>query len=277
MNKLITSSIALITLISPVCGASPREDLQQFRLYFQNRFPSLSLNAFSNGVYAINADARTAWQDIEEFPLYDEAITKGQLLFETPFQNGGKYSDCFEKEGLAIAHKYPYWDNQAEQVTTLPLAINNCRTKNGEPALSYQRGEMAYLLSYMAYTSRGQKIAIKVPPKEEKALQAYYKGKAFYYNRRGQLNFSCASCHTQNSGLRIRSETISPSLGHTTGWPVYRAKWGEMGTLHRRFIGCNKQARAKTFAAQSEEYRNLEYFLSYMSNGLPMNGPSYRK
>ncbi len=277
MNKLITSSIALITLISPVCDADPEKDLQQFRLYFQNKFPSLSLDDFSNGVYAINDDARTAWQDIEEFPPYDEAITEGQLLFETPFKNGRRYRDCFENDGIAITQKYPYWDNQTEQVTTLPLALNTCRTTNGEPPLDYQRGEIAYLLSYMTYTSRGQKISVKVPPLEENALKAYYKGKALYYNRKGQLNFSCASCHSQNSGLRIRSETISPSLGHTTNWPVYRAKWGEMGTLHRRFIGCNKQARTKTFPAQSEEYRNLEYFLSYMSNGLPINGPSYRK
>jgi sulfur-oxidizing protein SoxA len=28
---------------------------------------------------------------------------------------------------------------------------------------------------------------------------------------------------------------------------------------------------------QSESYRNLEYFLTYMSNGLELNGPASRK
>jgi hypothetical protein len=46
------------------------------------------------------------------------------------------------------------------------------------------------------------------------------------------------------------------ALGHTTGWPVYRSKWGEMGTLHRRFGGCNKQVRAKPFKAQGPRARN---------------------
>jgi sulfur-oxidizing protein SoxA len=50
-----------------------------------------------------------------------------------------------------------------------------------------------------------------------------------------------------------------------------------MGTLHRRFSGCNKQVRAKPFPAQGEEYRNLEYFMTYMNNGLPLNGPGARK
>jgi sulfur-oxidizing protein SoxA len=50
-----------------------------------------------------------------------------------------------------------------------------------------------------------------------------------------------------------------------------------MGTLHRRFSGCNKQVRAKPFPAQGEEYRNLEYFMTYMNNGLELNGPGARK
>jgi sulfur-oxidizing protein SoxA len=47
--------------------------------------------------------------------------------------------------------------------------------------------------------------------------------------------------------------------------------------MHRRFGGCNEQVRAKAFPAQSPEYRNLEYFLTYMSNGLEVNGPGARK
>jgi sulfur-oxidizing protein SoxA len=75
----------------------------------------------------------------------------------------------------------------------------------------------------------------------------------------------------------LRTEMLSPAFGHTTHWPVYRAKWGEMGTLHRRFTGCNKQVRAKPFKAQGEEYRNLEYFLTATANGLEFNGPGARK
>ncbi len=55
------------------------------------------------------------------------------------------------------------------------------------------------------------------------------------------------------------------------------SKRGGIGTTHRRYGGCNKQVRAKPFKAQSAEYRALEYFHTYMSNGLIVNGPGARK
>jgi sulfur-oxidizing protein SoxA len=162
-------------------------------------------------------------------------------------------------------------------VMTLPLAINNCREANGEDPLKYKKGAIADLLAYMTYESRGQVVDVEIPEDDPRALAAYEQGKNFYFARRGQLNFSCASCHIGSSGTTLRTEILSPALGHTTHFPVYRSKWGEMGTLHRRFSGCNKQVRAKPFEAQGEEYRNLEYFMTYMNNGLELNGPGARK
>ena len=95
---------------------------------------------------------------------------------------------------------------------------------------------------------------------------------------------SCADCHFHYAGSKIRADILSPALGHPTGFPVYRNKWAGasakgdgMGTLHRRYGGCNKQVRAKPFKPQSDEYKALEYFHTYMSNGMEVNGPSQRK
>ena len=128
----------------------------------------------------------------------------------------------------------------------------------------------------MAYTTRGQNTNIKIPH-DQRAIAAYEEGKQFFYARRGQLNISCAHCHVDNSGNKIRADLLSPAMGHLSHFPVYRSKWGGLGTVHRRFGGCNKQVRAKPFKAQSDEYRNLEYFLTYMGNGIPWNGPGVRK
>ena len=73
------------------------------------------------------------------------------------------------------------------------------------------------------------------------------------------------------------ADTVSPAFGHATSWPVFRSKWQAMGTLHRRFAGCHNNIRANPYKAQGEEYRNLEYFVTYMSNGLEYNGPAARK
>jgi sulfur-oxidizing protein SoxA len=49
-----------------------------------------------------------------------------------------------------------------------------------------------------------------------------------------------------------------------------------MGTSSRRFTSCNSQVRGVPLKPEDEAYRNVEYFLSYMSNGLPISGPGAR-
>ena len=258
-------------------NADPVEDQQALRAHYQKLFPQLHLKDYADGIYAIDAISRESWMAIEEFPPYEPAIEEGKILFETLFKNGKSYKECFIKGGIGIAQNYPLWDDKKGEVLTLAKAINDCRLKHNEAELPYQQGDITKILAYMAYTSRGNKINIKIPENNPKALAAYNAGKNYYYQRRGQLNFSCASCHVQNAGKHIRAEVLSPALGHTSGWPTYRLKWGEMGTLHRRFIGCHKQIRAKLPKAQSVELRNLEYFLTYMGNGIPINAPSTRR
>ena len=274
---LITAAAAMIVMVSPMSAqASPEEDRALIQSYFTKKFADVPLQEYANGVYAIDSIGRENWEAIEEFPPYEPFIDKGQVMWEKPFANGKGYKDCFP-QGPAIAHLYPRWDKEQGRVIALPLALNQCLEANGEKPMKYKKGPINDILSYVAYESRGNPTNVIIPKDDPRALAAYEEGKRFYFARRGQLNFSCASCHMQNAGNNIRSETLSPALGHTTGFPVYRAKWGTVGTLHRRFSGCNEQVRAKAFAAQGREYSNLEYFLTYVSNGIELNGPSARK
>lgn len=254
---------------------SPAEDLKVYRDYFSKRFPGIPLNEFGNGAYALDKDARDNWLAIEEFPPYEPMIEAGEAIWNKPFANGKGFATCFGGDP-AQRKNFPYWDAKRKMVVTMELAINECLESNGEKAMGYNKGKIADLAAYMAYQSRGQQINVEVP-NDPDAVAAYNDGKSYYFARRGQLNFSCASCHMESAGMHIRSELLSPALGHTSGWPVYRAKWGELGTLHRRFGGCNEQVRAKKLKPQSTEYRNLEFFLSHMSNGIEFNGPSARK
>ena len=262
---------------APVFAASPEEDRLAMLHYYQNRFPDIPVQEFANGLYAFDEAAREQWLEMEDFPPYEIAIEEGQEYFNTSFENGKGYADCFDNGGIGIRQNYPHFDNDIDEVVTLELAINLCREANGEDALPYKTGELAAISAYMAYTSRGNKINVQVPEDNAGAVAAYEAGKEFYYSRRGQLNFACASCHLQSAGLSLRADKLSMTLGQTTHWPVYRSAWGEIGTLHKRFAECNVQVRARPFEAQSIEFRNLEYFLSYMSNGLEQNGPASRR
>jgi len=65
-------------------------------------------------------------------------------------------------------------------------------------------------------------------------------------------------------------------LGIVNAMPIYRSEWSGMGTTSRRFTTCNSQIRGVPLSPQDDEYRNVEYYLSYVSNGLPISGPGAR-
>ncbi|WP_027857638.1 sulfur oxidation c-type cytochrome SoxA [Marinobacterium jannaschii] len=256
---------------------NPEADRKALQAYFKERFPKAEIEDYVNGIYAVDAPSREQWEALEEFPPYEFDIEEGERLFNTPFANGKGYADCFENGGIGIRHNYPYWNKEQGTVKTLEMEINECRENNGEKPLRWSKGDISRISAYMAWTSRDMPINIQVPKDDPRALAAYLDGKKFYYTKRGQLNLSCANCHLQGSNIRVRADIPGPMLGQTTHWPVFRSKWGEMGTLHRRYKGCHRDSRSRPDQPQSETFRNLEYFQSYMNNGLVSNGPGSRK
>ncbi|MBL1276018.1 MAG: sulfur oxidation c-type cytochrome SoxA [Ectothiorhodospiraceae bacterium] len=265
------SFLAQLSFYDP--DASPEQDRKNIQHFFRTKFPGLPNLEFANGVYAMSKVIRENWVAIEEFPPYSPAIEEGDEEWDTIFANNKSYRDCFG--GAAIGNRYPRWDAKAEKVETLEMAINTCRTTHGEKPLKYGKSKMLGLTAFIAFQSRGMMTNVVIPD-DPKALAAYQSGKKFYFSRRGQLNLACYHCHFENAGKRVRANVLGPMLGQTSHWPAYRSKWGSMGSIHRRYKGCNKQVRAKPFTFQSEEYRNLQFFHTYMSNGIPMNGPGAR-
>jgi len=277
MKKIIIAmtAIGLVAGAQMTAQASPQSDLKKYRSYWESKLPAgKKMDDYADGIYIYNQDMYDSWQAIEEFPPYELDITAGQKEYNKPFKNGKTYASCFKNGGIGIAQNYPYWNGS--KVKTFEAELNECRTKNGEKPLKYKKGKMAQLSAYLKDTSRGKAINVVVP-NDKGAIAAYEDGKQFYFARRGQLNFSCAHCHFDGAGKYIRANILSAGIGQATNFPVYRSKWGGLGTMHRRYGGCNKQVRAKPFKAQGKEYTNLEYFHTYMSNGFKLNAPSNRQ
>ena len=273
----ILASVIPALLIQQDALAGPEEDRQAFVAFFQARFPNIPLAEFANGIYAIDNDAREQWLDIEDFPPYEFTIDTGEALWQETFANGKTYTDCFADPTEGIRPRYPQFDAASGEVVTLELAINNCRSTHEQPAFANDSTEITAITAYLAFESRGKQLDIRVPEDSPGALDAYETGKQFYYTKRGQLNFACSDCHGISSGQYVRADRLSTGLGHATHFPVYRSKVGGMVSLHQRFSGCVRDVRAKPFELQSIEFRNLEYFLAYMSNGFEVNGPASRK
>ena len=276
-KRIAVGLLLAIALLQQTALAGPEDDRKAFVAFYQSRFPDIPLQEFANGIYAIDADARQQWQDIEEFPPYEFAIDQGTALWAERFANGSTYSDCFASPTAGIRQLFPRWDADHERVETLELAINECRLDNDLPDLEYGSDELASITAYLAFEARGRLVDVQIPDDDPGALAAYEAGKQFYYTKRGQLNFACYDCHVLSVSQYVRADRLGPSLGHPTHFPVYRSKLGGMISLQQRFSGCVRDVRAKPFALQSEEFRNLEYFLNVMSNGLELNGPGARK
>ena len=279
MRKTLSlASILAFALLAPAFAddkPNPAADQKAFQNYFVKKFPKVKYEDFVNGPYSMDEGLHKQWEEKEQFPPYEFAVETGKEMFSTPFKNGKTYADCFANKGIGVRQNYPYFDEKEGKVITLELALNRCREANGEAPYNYLKDEMASLTAYMAFTSRGKTMDIKIPG-DPRALEAYENGKRYFYTRRGQLNFSCATCHVQSPGERIRSEMLAPALGIMNAMPIYRSEWSGMGTTSRRLATCNSQTRAVPLEPQSDEYRDVEYFLSYVANGLPISGPGAR-
>jgi len=272
------ASILALALLAPALAddkPDPAADQKAFQEFFVKKFPKVKYDDFVNGPYSMDEGLHKQWEEKEQFPPYEFAVETGKEMFSTPFKNGKTYADCFPNKGIGIRQNYPTFDEKEGKVITLELALNRCREANGEAPYNYLKDEMASLTAYMAFTSRDKKMDIKIPS-DPRALEAYENGKRYFYTRRGQLNFSCATCHVQSPGERIRSEVLAPALGIMNAMPIYRSEWSGMGTTSRRLATCNSQTRAVPLEPQSDEYRDVEYFLSYVANGLPISGPGAR-
>ncbi len=258
-----------------VANAGPEEDRQKLISFYKGKYPDIKFEDFVNGALAFDPDAMSQYNSIMEFPPYSSEIDKGEKMWNTPLKSGKTYAECLPNGGKEIAGNYPMFDNAKGKVVTLEDTINACRVANGEEAYKYGDAKtMSLLTAYMRTLSDGMKMNIKV--EGEGAMKAYEAGKKTFYSRAGQLNFSCGSCHVDNAGIRIRSEILSPAVGQATHWPVFRG--GEnLVSLQKRYEGCQKNVRHVPDKAGSTRYNNLEYFHSYMSNGLEMRASIFRK
>lgn len=276
MRKLLTAVLGAALLFGALgANASPEQDRKQLLEYYKNKFPNIKFNDYVNGALNFNPDALSQYYSIMEFPPYDSQFDDGKKMWEKPFKNGKKYADCFPNGGKNMAGNYPYFDEKLSKVVTYEMGINSCRKANGEDELDYaDMKTMGLLTAYSRSLSDGMKMNVKV--EGAKALAAYEEGKRIFYQRRGQLNFACGTCHVQQVGNTLRTELLSPAVGHAAHWPEFRA--GEaVTTLQARYSQCIRNVRGTPFKEGSAEYNNLEYFHSYISNGLPMQTPVFRK
>ena len=199
-------------------------------------------------------------------------VEKGRRLWTRKFRNGRTLAACFPNGGRRVAATYPHYDARVKGIVTLEMAVNQCLKAHGEPLLDPADPEtMGAVAAYVRSLAAGRKVAVRVPRAAE---AAFAEGRRLYFARMGQRNFACASCHVQGAGRIYGATPLSPAIGQAARWPFVRA--GAPVTLQARMRRCLELMGAAPFAAGSDELNHLEYFLTYLSNGLPMRPNAWR-
>ena len=203
-------------------------------------------------------------------------VDEGESLWEEVDGKAGKScASCHEDATVSmkgVGAVYPKFDKKLGKLKNIEQQINICRTEQMQAKpWKWEKSELLAMTVYVRHQSRGIPMNVKI---NGDAAPFFEKGKKFYNQRRGQLDMSCASCHEDYSGTRIRADMLSQGQGHS--FPTYRLKWQKVGSLHRRFRGCNKQVRSKPYKYGSEEYVNLELYAGWRARGLPVETPALR-
>lgn len=273
--RLLLAVLGLCLSAMPLVRAEPEADRLALRSFFAQRFPGTPFEDYVLGSFMLNPDGRRHYEDIMAFPPFEVDIDRGRVLWETPFRSGGTYAGCLPSGGRNLAGHYPRYDESEGALVTFEMLLNRCRVDGGEAAYRHDDMQtMGVLSAYARSLSDGMPMDIRVD--SPGARRRYESGKALFHRRIGQMNFSCANCHVDNAGRIMRMEIISPALGQATHFPVFRGG-DALYTLHARYTRCMEQVRAQPFPMGSDEFKDLEYFHAYMSNGLPLQASVYRR
>ena len=236
----------------------------------QRQIPGFSPSDYALGAAALDSELRAKMQ--ENAAASAPVIEAGKTLWNRKFRNGRTLAACFPNGGRRIAAAYPLYDARLKRVVTLEMAINQCLKANGVALYeSADADSMGAVTAYLRSLSDGQKVAVRVPAAAEERFED---GRRLYFTRLGQRNFACASCHVQSAGRRYAEQVLSPALGQATHWPLIRD--GRAVTLQLRIRECLELMGAAPFAAGSDELNHLEYFLTYLSNGLALKANAWR-
>jgi sulfur-oxidizing protein SoxA len=141
--------------------------------------------------------------------------------------------------------------------------------------------DMEALVSFIGSKSNGMKM--NVPLANAKERETYKVGEYIFHRRSGPLDFSCATCHS-DEGKRIRLQDL-PNMTDPkqvqavvgTGWPAYRGTQATVRTMQHRLYDCNWQMRLPDLGYVSDMSIALTSYLNHRANGGVIQLPGVRR
>jgi len=224
----------------------------------------------------------------DDFTGADEYVEKGAKLFAKPAKSGKACASCHNDKASAgnlqgVAATYPKYLPAVKKIINIEDRINLCR-KSAMNAHPYKLGSkhLNMLSSYVKYLSRNTPINVATDGPAASAIQ---RGKGAFFAKAGQLNFSCADCHTTAANKWLRGQPLSSiktggKHSYTAStWPKHFIAGHDLGliSLQQRIHHCQAVTRTVPLKLGSPEYTEMELYLTTLANGTPMLAPTKSK
>ena len=223
----------------------------------------------------VSADTRAMQNDDTANPAM-LVVLDGETLWNT--KAGATNKSCADCHGDAaksmkgVAARHPAFAPELGRPIDLEQQINLSRVADQKAeALPFESKELLALTAYIARQSRGMPVAVKDDAQAQPFIDA---GRAIFEQRQGQLDLSCAQCHDDNWGKKLAGNLVPQAM--STGYPIYRLEWQEIGSLQRRLRNCMSGMRAEPYDFGAPELVDLEYFLMWRARGMAMESPAVR-
>lgn len=280
-NSIKWSGLALAAVMATASFGSAEAADKTGIPYLDDKYESVKaeesspLSEVISGYWFRTKETRELQDDDFQNPAFIWMDTGEELWDAADGEAGKACADCHGgvEKMAGVAAGYPKMDKGLGKPVNLEQRINMCRTENMKAkAWKYESDELLGMTILVRNQSKGMPVNVKVDGEMAKFAKA---GEEYYYQKRGQLDMSCAGCHESNYGNYIRADMLSQ--GQSNGFPTYRLKWQKVGSLHRRFRGCNKQVRASNLPYGDDAYVNLELYLASRGQGLAIETPAVRQ
>ena len=273
---LLAIGFTLSVASSEVCRASDNEKLNEAeKRALDPRNKNYKVCEKSSGYVYMTATTRDMQDDDFSNPAFVWVDAGEEQWSKVEGEAGKSCASCHQDAKTSmkgVANKYPKFDQNSGRMIALQAKINMERTKRMKAKKwKWESSNMLSMAMYVKLQSRGMPVSVDI---SGPAAPFFEKGRKFFSQRHGLLDMSCKHCHEDNTGNLARSNVLS--MGMINGFPTYRLKWQKPGSVHRRFIGCNKNIRAIPYKRGSEEYTNLELYLVWRSSGLNWETPAVR-
>ena len=214
----------------------------------------------------------------------DDFQNPGMLWVETGKQlwstaDGANGKSCHSCHGDAaksmkgVATTYPKFNARMGKVIDMEQRINACRQKamQAKP-YAWESRELLALTAYIKNQSRGMPMNVAI---DGPAAASFEKGKALFSMPQGPRGMSCASCHGSIDASAKSAAT--QNQGQTNGFPTYSLAWQTLGSVQRQIQACEIHMGVVPHPFGSPEYIDLELYLAWRGNGLPVETPAVRK